>query len=83
MLLYSTNAHTTAHCCCCSQDIVNHKAATELCYFVVRLSDTVTGTKGLSIDKPLPPSFLFMGAVMRTVKVSSTQHMCHTLRLAG
>jgi hypothetical protein len=62
---------------------VDNKAAQELRYFVVRLGETVTGTAGSIIDKPLLPSFLFMGAVMRTVKVSSAPHICHTLRLTG
>lgn len=58
------------HYCCSLQDIVNDKDALELQYFVVRLSDTVTNTTGFSIDKPLLPSFLFMGAIMRTRKVT-------------
>jgi hypothetical protein len=63
------HATCTPHYCCSQQDIVNDKSAYELRYFVVRLSDTVTGTRGFSMDKPLLPSFLFMGAVGRTKEV--------------
>jgi hypothetical protein len=60
---------------------VNDKSAYELRYFVVRLSDTVTGIRDLSINKPLLPSFLFMGAVGRTKEVNSTTHTQHVQML--